>query len=642
MECMRPLTRVALAAALAAVSLCVVSGSSATVSLFKPRVDYPAGAQPYAIATADFNNDGKPDLAVANNYSSDVSVLIGNGNGTFAKQTRYATQTSDSLTDLAVGDLNGDGNSDLVVGDEDGNGVIVLIGNGDGSFQVGDPACVDHCSEAFSVALGHFNDDSNLDLVVGNDHGLSVLLGNGDGTFQAPVDYPASGVPFDVAVADLNGDGNADLEAGFESTDAAVYLGNGDGTFDAGSSVTLSEGSWSVVVKDLNGDGKPDLAATEQTNEGNPGSAAVALGNGDGTFGGASYYATGMYPTALDAGDVNGDGIPDLVVANRGESDLSVLLGNGDGTFQPQLKLATPNRTFGVTVGDLNADGGNDVAAAVGDPCDCVSVFLRDLQSPAVSLTASPNPALTGDTVTFTADASTTSPVADYAWDLDGNGSFETDTGTTPTASHTYSDVGDVTVGVQVTDSKGNSGTDQKVVSVRLTPPSGPVGMSIDNGAIFTNDPQVKINAVWPAYTKNVVISNDGGFQHAKTKAVKRAINWTLQSSGSERLPKAVYIRFDDSTQTFSDDIILDESAPQTQASLKGHVLHIRAKDTISGVKKLQVRRGHKIIVTKHYGHRRGRHKVSKTLHVRGKKLYVRAFDAAGNRSHWRKVRRAD
>jgi len=212
----------------------------------------------------DFNGDGKPDLAIANFSDSNVSILLGNGNGSFQPAANYAT---DFLpVSVAVGDFDSDGNPDLAtsnLGPDPGN-VSILLGNGSGTFQ---PA-VSYGAGIFpaSVAVGDFNGDGKADLAVANnDSSVSILLGNGDGTFQQPaLNYGAGANPVSVAVGDFNGDGKADLAVANEfsgfSGDVSTLFGNGDGTFQPAVSDLADVFPVSVAVGDFNGDGKPDLA----------------------------------------------------------------------------------------------------------------------------------------------------------------------------------------------------------------------------------------------------------------------------------------------------------------------------------------------------------------------------------------------
>ena len=383
---------------------------------FQPVVTYDSGGYvAFSVAVADVNGDGKPDLVVANVCASSsctsggaVSVLLGNGDGTFQAAKSYGSGGEDAYS-VAVEDVNGDGKPDLLVANycadseclTDGN-VGVLLGNGDGTFR----AAVPYSSGAYhtvSVAVGDVNGDGKPDLVVASycassnncaDGSVGVLLGNGNGTFQAAVNYSSGGYEAQsVAVADVNGDGKLDLVAanaicapsGCVTGNLGVLLGNGDGTFRPAEA--FESGGFSaesVAVADVNGDGKPDLlvantciadGAFECVN----GSVAVLFGNGDGTFQTpVSYVSEGTGASSIAVKDVNGDGKPDLLVANACGNDgeygcmigsVGVLLGNGNGTFRAAVNYAPGGyEADSVAVKDVDGDGKPDLVVA--SQCD--------------------------------------------------------------------------------------------------------------------------------------------------------------------------------------------------------------------------------------------------------------------------------
>jgi hypothetical protein len=264
----------------------------------------------------------------------------------------------DGPTALAVGDFNGDGKPDLVLGINGyaSTSLALLIGNGDGTFQA--PRYFTGGAQVQSLAVGDFNGDGKTDLVVTSFgfNPISVLLGNGDGTFQAQRPFGAGFRATFAAVGDFNGDGKPDLVTAspdFSTNGVNVWLGNGDGTFQPARTFATGGAPGTVVVADFNGDGRPDLAVA---NNGG-GSVSELLGNGDGTFQPAQAIAPWAFRMAV--GDLNGDGIPDLVLTHGGFGNVSLLLGHGDGTFQS----AQTSAEFGsVTVGDFNGDGRPDLA----------------------------------------------------------------------------------------------------------------------------------------------------------------------------------------------------------------------------------------------------------------------------------------
>lgn len=239
-----------------------------------------------------------------------------------------------------------------------------------------------------------------------------------------------------------------------------------------------------------------------------------------------------------------------------------------------------------------------------------------------------------------------------FEWDLDGDGTFETDTGNATQATTTYASPRWFEASVRVSNAHGTSST-SRTVEIRLAPPPGLPGVSINGGAQFTNDPDVEVSVVWPRMMTEVMLSNDGGFGPAATKTfpVAERVPWTLQSSGPERLPKTVYARacgettigagYSCTSQSATDDIILDETAPtlsdvvvdapgQQRASA---VVNIRAKDAVSGVEYMQ-------LTSKKNKPGKWLDFASQTRY-RGNptKLYVRVQDAAGNASIWQRAK---
>ncbi len=368
---------------------------------FLPAVNYGAGLAPISVAVGDFNGDGKPDLAVANIQSDNVSVLIGSGGGTFETAVNYGTGSGPQA--VVAGDFNGDGKLDLAVANVSSNNVSVLIGKGDGTFHSAVNYAV--ANGPGSIAVGDFNHDGKLDLVVANyqTNNVSVLLGNGDGTFQTAVNYNAGSGPYSLAVGDFNRDGKLDFVVADDNTNnVSVLLGNGDGTFQAAVSYSAGSAPTSVAVTDFNGDGKPDLVVVDDGGN----TVAVLLGNGDGTFQAAQNSAAGFSPFWLAVADFNGDGYPDLAVTNNVSSNLGVLLGIGNGTFQAPMNYGVGSNPDAVAVGDLNGDGKPDLIVANTEDNN-LSIMLNDTAFLAPAIVESPQPksTLTGASVTFQWDA---------------------------------------------------------------------------------------------------------------------------------------------------------------------------------------------------------------------------------------------
>jgi hypothetical protein len=381
------------------------------------ETDIAVGPYGISIQEGDFNNDGKPDLAILSQCGDPacrtnglVTILLGKGDGTFTNAPTVATGFW--ATAMTIGDFNGDGKLDLAVAS--GNSITpatlsIFLGNGDGTFTAGSTLTGNSGDSNFMV-VGDFNGDGALDLAVDRDcfsptgcnGNPSILLGNGDGTFRYASSAPAGGV-VTMSVGDVNGDGKLDLviDAG---TGILILLGSGDGTFSAGASLDQGLNDRVAALADFNGDGKLDMAdfvrctATPCVS----GDASILLGNGDGTFTNTSTVATGPFTWFGLIGEFNGDGKLDLVgvsgctelSCNNGEATFE--LGNGDGTFNRVSAFpAGPDiaTTQGAVIADFNGDGRLDLATLnqcgdknCGSANGIVSILL---QAPVVSLSTS-------------------------------------------------------------------------------------------------------------------------------------------------------------------------------------------------------------------------------------------------------------
>jgi FG-GAP-like repeat len=357
---------------------------------FQPDVFYSTtGDYPELAIAGDFNGDNILDLAVASGLGTAsggrVSVLLGIGHGTFQEASSFSV----SSAGIALGDFNRDGRPDLVAvgttsqGGAQGVGnVTVLSGKGDGTFQTRVSYGVGQVPT--SVAVGDLNGDGWLDLAVASsDGGIFMLLGNGDSTFRSVALDPGTGPPSNppsIALGDFNGDGKLDLVVADNSSNVSVMLNSGASSSSPATFVLVGEfflgnTSSSLVVGDFNDDGKPDLATADNYSDSQGlqhNSVSISLGNGDGTFQPAVNYSTGTGTPFLAAGDFNGDGKLDLAGISYGDYDASsqnytgsivVLLGKVGGAFQLPTNYPTelPESGRGLTVRDVNGDGKLDL-----------------------------------------------------------------------------------------------------------------------------------------------------------------------------------------------------------------------------------------------------------------------------------------
>ncbi len=331
---------------------------------FKTARSFAVQAYPIASASADFNADGLPDVAVANLSSGTVSILFGTVVGGF--QPAVHIPAGLEPRDIAVADLNRDGAPDLVIASSAGRGITIIKGiasQGRATGAFAPPMTIDVGSVARGIAVRDLNGDGIPDAAAATEAGLAVLILHGtngvwDGTFDPPALYPST-VLWQLAVADFNGDGVLDI-AGAARFDNALQLfpgraagGQPTGTFDAPQPVAVGAAQGAITTADFNGDGAPDLAVTTMQ-------LVVLLNQGNGTFVDGIFDVNAGF-NAVTTGDINRDGIPD-VVATGGV--LTLLIGVGDGTFQLTERYLVGTAPVGVTVADLNRNDGQDVIVA--------------------------------------------------------------------------------------------------------------------------------------------------------------------------------------------------------------------------------------------------------------------------------------
>ncbi len=374
------------------------------------------GINPTNMALADFNNDSKTDIAVSNQVSNDVSILLGNGNGTFNPAS--PVPAGSGPYSIVAGKFNADNNFDLAVANSGSNNVSILLGNGDGTFTAGASYFVG--AAPISIAAGDINNDTKTDLVVANFGSfffgtVSVLIGNGGGAFGAGTSIRTRTQPSFVKLVNLSPDSTPDLVvANFGSNSVSTFFGNGTGGFVLQQNLSTGAGPVAVEVADIGGDGIGDLIIANYNSDSN----SICQGLASGLFGGCvvnsangsnpisiaaadfdangikeqatalsgsdavsifgNSVATGQFPNAVAAADLNGDSKPDFVTVNAGSNNATVALNNCssavgnifdfDGNRKTDYSVFRPNNgSFYV-----RSIAPNSIAKSLGRPTDTV------------------------------------------------------------------------------------------------------------------------------------------------------------------------------------------------------------------------------------------------------------------------------
>src|SRR5581483_531488 len=351
------------------VSILVNSGAGGSGGHFQAALVVGAGSALNSIRAGDLNKDSRPDL-ITTGFFSGYSIALGNSQGGFAPAQTFSL--SGDAYASAAGDFNKDGNPDLAILSISsfGSGTItVLRGNGDGSFNQALTKTFTAGSRSVDLIAADLNGDGNADLATANpaSNDVSILAGDGKGGFSAAVSFPVGPEPRSIVVADFNGDGKPDLAtANRNSAAISVLIGDGAGGFNA-TLVGIGANPRTLITGDFNNDGKTDLAVPHN----NDGNISILSGIGNGSFMAPVNFAVGGNPFAAVAGDFNGDGKTDLAVTRyvRAEStefpENKVLLfaGNGSGGFSGAGEMFVPSAAH-LLADDLNGDGLPDLAVS--------------------------------------------------------------------------------------------------------------------------------------------------------------------------------------------------------------------------------------------------------------------------------------
>ncbi|MGH7208513.1 MAG: FG-GAP repeat domain-containing protein [Nitrospiraceae bacterium] len=369
-----------LAVGVVTASGCTPKDAYVPPDLFYLFASYTVGKNPTSVTTADFNQDGFTDLITTNIGNNSLSVLFGNGDGTFREQVTLNVGKEPRA--LALNDFNGDGYVDVAVACSGSDQIAIFLGLANGTFGVG-PRYTIHRAPV-SIASGDFNGDQKPDLIAAlrNDK-VKVFLGNGDGSFVEGPLYEYGDTPTSIAVADLNLDGKLDVavtNGGPMSSAVSIWLGNGNGTFREPTDYRTGKRPLVVSFADFNNDRMADLLVIN----GEMDTITTFLGNGNGTFQGGKESGADAGPVHGLARDFDGDRVPDVAIVNIQSNDLSILYGRGDGTFRyPPMNYRTKGGPFAVATLTLRTNETEEPGlVTANNGAGSISIFLhRGLKS---------------------------------------------------------------------------------------------------------------------------------------------------------------------------------------------------------------------------------------------------------------------
>jgi FG-GAP-like repeat len=344
-----------------------------------PERRYDVGDGPGIVVITDVDGNGKMDIVVANERSNDVSVLLGQRDGRFSPSPGSPFPSGPSPNDIAVGDFNRDSRPDLAFANHETQQLTVLLGDGRGGFvpAPGSPVEIAVRPHPHGIATADFNGDGNWDLVTDSwaEDRLELVFGDGKGTFRTPGTYVAVGKhPYQrIRVADLNGDGKPDIVSpNLDGNNVTILLGDGRGAFSqsAGSPFPGGDSPFNVAVGDLNADGFPDLAIVNSPSStaGRSGrdGLTVLIGDGRGAFRAmrGSPFPTDRFPNIAAIGDIDGDGVGDILLSHPDGDHVTIFSMSRNGTLASRKDLAMHGHPKGLAIYDFDGDGLGDTVIA--------------------------------------------------------------------------------------------------------------------------------------------------------------------------------------------------------------------------------------------------------------------------------------
>ncbi len=321
---------------------------------------YATDERPKGVAVGDLNGDGAADIVVACDTDVSVSVLLNNGDGTFAPKISY--DAGYAVTAVAIADLNGDGHPDIALTGAYTSKYVIFINQGDGTFVLLERLNVGDYPKSFTLA--DLDGDGDIDLATANHDSGSVsrILNNGDGTFGSRQLIFVGDGSIGIDAGDLDGDGDVDMAVvNQDSQDVWILMNDGEGVFTPHATYGVDEEPSSIAICDLDGDGHPELIVLHDETYGH---FSILVNQGDGTFApGASYDDYLNWPVALSVGDLDGDDDPDIAVLCNNIAQVAIFENDGNGVFEARLSYGVRNETVRLAMGDMDCDGIADLAA---------------------------------------------------------------------------------------------------------------------------------------------------------------------------------------------------------------------------------------------------------------------------------------
>ena len=463
----------------AAVVIAAIPAQARAVSL-APPLNVDAGDGPTAVAIADFNGDGDSDLAVANEGSDNVSILVGGPGATFAGPVNHLVE--DRPRSIAAADFDGNGDPDLAVPSYGTGATSVLLGATGSMFSVG--TGFTGGDQRTGIAIADFNGDQDPDLASTDqgDYNVAIRLGAAGATFTSAPSLSAGAEPSAVVAADFNSDRDPDLAVTNQFSDnVSILLGAAGGTFTGPTNIGTADTPVSIATGDFNGDSDPDLVVGHVS-----GAVSVLLGGPGSSFMGPTSFPAGTEPRAVAVAELDSDGDPDLVVANHLSDNVSVLLGGPGGAFTGPVNFPAGDGPRGLATGDVDADRDLDVVVANLN-FDNVSVLLNttDLTPPGTTINSGPTGATRNRAPVFAFSAS---EPASFQCRMDGEPFVSCGT---PFVASGLADA-DHTFEVRATDAAGNTDPTpaRRTFTVDTAAPEimigGPAKVTVGDSATFT------------------------------------------------------------------------------------------------------------------------------------------------------------